>query len=77
MWNLIKMIKRTLFKKNNNKDKLTDFKTNLMVTTGETTGVGIIQTCYCILGIYLNKTIIEKDTCTPVFIAELFTIAKM
>ena len=40
MWNLIKMIKRTLFKKNNNKDKLTDFKTNLMVTTGETTGGG-------------------------------------
>ena len=28
------------------------------------------------LGIYLDKTIIEDDTCTPVFIAELFTIAK-
>jgi len=29
-----------------------------------------------LLGIYLDKTIIQKDTCTPVFIAELFTIAK-
>ena len=29
-----------------------------------------------ILGIYLEKTIIQKDTCTPTFRAELFTIAK-
>ena len=29
-----------------------------------------------LLGIYLEKTIIQKDTCTPVFIATLFTIAK-
>ena len=29
-----------------------------------------------LLGIYLDKTCIEKDTCTPVFIAALFTIAK-
>ena len=29
-----------------------------------------------LLGIYPEKTIIEKDTCTPVFIAALFTIAK-
>ena len=29
-----------------------------------------------LLGIYPNKTIIQKDTCTPVFIAALFTIAK-
>ena len=28
------------------------------------------------LGIYLEKTIIRKDTCTPIFIAALFTIAK-
>ena len=28
------------------------------------------------LGIYPEKTIIRKDTCTPVFIAVLFTIAK-
>ena len=28
------------------------------------------------LGIYLEKTIISKDTCTPVFIAALFTIAR-
>ena len=27
------------------------------------------------LGIYPEKTIIQKDTCTPVFIATLFTIA--
>ena len=29
-----------------------------------------------ILGIYLDKTIIKEDTCTPMFIAALFTIAK-
>ena len=28
------------------------------------------------LGIYPEKTIIQKDTCTPMFIAALFTIAK-
>ena len=28
------------------------------------------------LGVYQEKTIIWKDTCTPVFIAALFTIAK-
>ena len=29
------------------------------------------------LGIYPEKTIIQKDTCTPMFIAALFTIAKI
>ena len=29
-----------------------------------------------LLGIYLDKTFIEKDTCTQMFIAALFTIAK-
>ena len=29
-----------------------------------------------LLGIYPEKTIIQKDTCTPMFIAVLFTIAK-
>ena len=29
-----------------------------------------------LLGIYLDKTFIEKDTCTPMFIAALLTIAK-
>ena len=29
-----------------------------------------------ILGIYPEKTIIRKDTCTPMFISALFTIAK-
>ena len=29
-----------------------------------------------LLGIYLEKTLIPKDTCTPMFIAALFTIAK-
>ena len=29
-----------------------------------------------LLGIYLEKTIIRKDTCTSMFIAALFTIAK-
>ena len=28
-------------------------------------------------GIYPDKTRIQKDTCTPVFIAALFTIAKV
>ena len=28
------------------------------------------------LAIYPEKTIIQKDTCTPVFIAALFTIGK-
>ena len=29
-----------------------------------------------LLGLYPDKTIIQKDTCTPMFIAALFTIAK-
>ena len=29
-----------------------------------------------LLGTYLEETKIEKDTCTPVFIAALFTIAR-
>ena len=29
-----------------------------------------------LLGIYPEKTITQKDTCTPVFIAALFTIAR-
>ena len=29
-----------------------------------------------LLGTYLKKTLIRKDTCTPTFIAALFTIAK-
>ena len=29
-----------------------------------------------LLGIHLDKTIIQKDTCTPMFIAALFTVAK-
>ena len=30
-----------------------------------------------LLGIHLGKTIIQKDTCTPMFIAALFPIAKI
>ena len=29
-----------------------------------------------LLGIYPEKTIIQKDTCTPIFISALFTIAR-
>ena len=29
-----------------------------------------------LLGVYLEKTMIEKDTCTTMFIAALFTTAK-
>ena len=28
-------------------------------------------------GMYTDKTVIQKDTCTPMFIAALFTIAKV
>ena len=30
-----------------------------------------------LLGIYAERTIIQKDSCTHIFIAALFTIAKM
>ena len=30
-----------------------------------------------LLGTYPEETTIEKDTCTPMFIASLFTIARM
>ena len=29
-----------------------------------------------LLGIYLEKTMVQKDTCTPMFTVALFTIAK-
>ena len=29
-----------------------------------------------LLGIYPEKTVVQKDTCTPMFIAALFTIAR-
>ena len=29
-----------------------------------------------LLGIYLDENIIQKDTCTPIFISALLTIAK-
>ena len=29
-----------------------------------------------VLGLYMEKTIIQKDTCAPMFIAALFTVAK-
>ena len=34
------------------------------------------KTAILFLGIYLEKNMIQKDTCTPMFIAALFTIAK-
>ena len=40
---------------------------------GKSTGVG----CHCLLwGTCPEKTIIQEDTCTPVFTAALFTIAR-
>ena len=30
-----------------------------------------------LLGMYLDKTIIPKDTCTPMFIMALFTVVKI
>ena len=35
-----------------------------------------MDTAIPLLGIYPEKTIIQKDSCTPVFIAALFTIAR-
>ena len=29
-----------------------------------------------LMGIYSEKNMVQKDTCTPVFVAALFTIAK-
>ena len=29
-----------------------------------------------LLGIYPEKTVIQKDTCTPIYIAALFTVAR-
>ena len=29
-----------------------------------------------LLGIYPDKTLIQKDTCTPIFLAALFTLTK-
>ena len=34
------------------------------------------DTAIPLLGIYPEKTVIRKDTCTPMFIVALFTIAK-
>ena len=34
------------------------------------------DTAIPLLGIYPKKTILQKDTCTPMFIAALFTIAR-
>ena len=39
--------------------------------------LGIKPPAIPLLGIYPEKTKIEKDTCTPFFIAALFTIAGM
>ena len=36
----------------------------------------MILQSHSLLGIYLEKTIIQKDTCTPMFIAALLTIAE-
>ena len=51
---------------------------------GSGKGKGFIGSCCLIgwsfpiphLGIYPDKTVIQKDTCTSMFIAALFTIAK-
>ena len=34
------------------------------------------ETAISLLGIYPEKMIIQKDTCTPMFIAALFTITR-
>ena len=36
----------------------------------------LYDTAILLLGTYLEKTIIQKDTCTLVFTAALFTIAR-
>ena len=42
----------------------------------ETTHRATIWPAIPLLGTYPEKTLIQKDTCTPMFIAALFTIAK-
>ena len=37
--------------------------------------LSFVSTIAC-LGIHLEKTLIQKDTCIPIFILALFTIAK-
>ena len=53
---------------------------NCAATVETSTEVPIIEFPYDpaipLLGIYPDKTIIQKDPCTPMFIAALFTIAK-
>jgi len=36
----------------------------------------LYQSAIPLLGIYPKKNIIQKDTCTPMFMAALFTIAR-
>ena len=42
----------------------------------KTSNKTIIKPTTPLLGIYPQETIIDKDTCTPIFIAALFTIAR-
>ena len=42
---------------------------------------GLLQSNFCVTfknwpSIYLDKNVIEKDTCTPTFTAALFTVIK-
>ena len=65
MWNLI-------FKNDTNEiihktETVTDIKNKLILPYDPATPL---------LGIYPEKTIIQKDSCTPMFIAALFTIAR-
>ena len=49
---------------------------NSMEVSPETKTRVAIESAIPLLGIYPDKTLIQKDTCTLVFIATLFTIAK-
>ena len=46
------------------------------MTGVQTCALPISQQSHSLLGIYTEKTIIQKDTCTPMFIAALFTTAR-
>ena len=59
--------------------RLTEFKSWLFCLTRRDFGqVALISydPAIPLLGIHTEKTIIQKDTCTPMFIAALFTLAR-
>ena len=51
-------------------------KTSLMEFLKKLKTKLLFNSVILLLGMYPEKTIIQKDTCSPLFIAALFTIAR-